>query len=385
MDLSTIQPRLEELAERWRGERAERQLRRHLDPADFDALAEAGYLGASASVASGGGFEDDARSTRPIAQALRTLAGGDPSVALVSAMHAAVLGYWLNTPAHGPGDWQAQRDAVFASALAGEQWGTITSEPGSGGDIGRTRTAAVPDDAVDVGLPGRGYRLSGQKHFASGSGVADLMMTTAVPEGEDAPALFVLDTRDRSWDGSNGMKLLAEWDGAGMKATQSHAMVLDGVPAVRAAYDGPLDDLAAANAAFVSCTFTAVVLGIVDEAVGLARGTIAAKADELRPYEQVEWTRAEMAHWLMVQAYEGALRAVEAGDRPAAIHAGLRAKQAGAELAEACLAGLSRVLGGGTFSQRSPYSHWYEDVRALGFLRPPWGLAYDNLFATSLA
>jgi hypothetical protein len=41
------------------------------------------------------------------------------------------------------------------------------------------------------------------------------------------------------------------------------------------------------------------------------------------------------------------------------------------------------VLGGGTFSQRSPFSHWFEDVRALGFLRPPWGLAYDNLFATS--
>ena len=41
------------------------------------------------------------------------------------------------------------------------------------------------------------------------------------------------------------------------------------------------------------------------------------------------------------------------------------------------------MLGGGTFSQRSPFAHWFEDVRALGFLRPPWGLAYDGLFATS--
>ena len=45
---------------------------------------------------------------------------------------------------------------------------------------------------------------------------------------------------------------------------------------------------------------------------------------------------------------------------------------------------LGRVLGGGTFSQRSPFSHWLEDVRALGFLRPPWGLANDQLFLTSL-
>ena len=50
-----------------------------------------------------------------------------------------------------------------------------------------------------------------------------------------------------------------------------------------------------------------------------------------------------------------------------------------AELAEATLARLARVIGGGAFSRRSPFAHWYEDVRALGFLRPPWGLAYDNL------
>jgi hypothetical protein len=43
------------------------------------------------------------------------------------------------------------------------------------------------------------------------------------------------------------------------------------------------------------------------------------------------------------------------------------------------------VIGGGTYSRRNPFAHWSEDVRALGFLRPPWGLAYDNLFALSLA
>ncbi len=379
-----LQDRLAQLAERWRVERPERQARRHLDPVDFAALTEAGFLAACAPVGVGGAFRSAAVSTRPMAEGLRTLAGGDPSVALVAAMHPAVVGYWLATPGEGRPAWQAQREAVFASVVAGSQWGTITSEPGSGGDIARTRTVAVADDDVDVGLPGRGYRLRGQKHFGSGSGVADLMVTTAVPEGEDAPALFVLDTRDRSWDGSSGMRLVAEWDGMGMQATQSHAMALDGAPAVRAAYDGPLDDLSVANAAFISCLFTAVVLGLVDEAVATARATVTAKADELRPYEQVAWTRAETEHWLMVQAYEGALRAVESGDPRAAVHAALRAKQAGAELAEDCLRGLTRVLGGGTFSQRSPFAHWFEDVRALGFLRPPWGFAYDNLFRTSL-
>ena len=73
-----------------------------------------------------------------------------------------------------------------------------------------------------------------------------------------------------------------------------------------------------------------------------------------------------------------------AATTPSATHAALRAKESVAELAERTMLRLTRVLGGGTFSQRSPFAHWFEDVRALGFLRPPWGLANDALFATSL-
>ena len=78
---------------------------------------------------------------------------------------------------------------MFASAAAGEQWGTITSEPGSGGDIGRTRSTATPAIA-DSFIVGRSYVVTGDKHFGSGSGIAHRMITTAVPEGEDAPTIF---------------------------------------------------------------------------------------------------------------------------------------------------------------------------------------------------
>ena len=71
------------------------------------------------------------------------------------------------------------------------------------------------------------------------------------------------------------------------------------------------------------------------------------------------------------------------GRRPRCAAVALRAKEAVAELAESSLRRLTRVLGGGTFSRRSPFASWFEDVRALGFLRPPWGLAYDGLLATS--
>ena len=126
-----------------------------------------------------------------------------------------------------------------------------------------------------------------------------------------------------------------------------------------------------------------MVLGVFDEAIRTAKAQLEPKADSLRPFEQVEWSRAELEHWLAVQAYEGALRAVESGDAARALHATLRAKEAIAELAESSLRRLTRVIGGGTFSRRSPFASWFEDVRALGFLRPPWGLAYDSLFRTS--
>lgn len=373
---------LRALAADWRAARAERQERTHLERADFDAIRDSGYLQTVVPVEHGGTWRGVEGSVRPISDGLRLLGAADPSVALVSSMHAAVLAFWLTTPDSGEPTWDRQRRAVFATAMAGQRWGTITSEPGSGGDIARTRTRAVPADGPGP-LPGEVYELTGSKHFGSGMGITDWMMTTALPDGEGEPAIFVLDVRDRPWDGSAGLTLIAEWDGAGMAATQSHGMHLESIRAVRFGIDRPLVELALAANPFVLTLFTATVLGIVDEAVDVARARLCERAEELRAYERVEWTRAEQRHWLAGQALDGSIRTIESGDPVRALHAALRAKQSVAELAEEVLTGLSRVVGGGSLSQRSPFSRWFEDVRALGFLRPPWGLAYDHLFDTS--
>jgi alkylation response protein AidB-like acyl-CoA dehydrogenase len=382
-DVSSVGAAVADLAAAWRSQRAERQARRHLERADFDALRDTGLLTMVAPAEDGGLWDRPQTSIRPACDMYRTLASADSSVALVSSMHPAVIAFWLSTPENGNAEWAEQRRAVFASAVAGEQWGTITSEPGSGGDIGRTKTIAKPVEGTSF-IPGRVYALTGDKHFGSGSGITDRMMTTGIADGDDGPMIYVLDFRNRPWDGTQGITLVAEWDGMGMAATQSHAMRFEGAEAVRMAWDGPVDVIIRAAGAFVFTLFTAVVLGVLDEAVALARTQLSAKASTLRPYEQMEWTRADQDHWLCCQAYEGALRAIESGDETAAYGAALRAKESVAELAEQTLARITRVIGGGTFSRRSPFASWFEDVRALGFLRPPWGLAYDALFATSL-
>ncbi|MBA3286681.1 MAG: hypothetical protein H0U21_01475 [Acidimicrobiia bacterium] len=384
LDFADVHASAAEIASAWRTDRAARQQRRHLERADFDRLRDAGLLLAVLPVEAGGLWQGMESSFRPLCEIYRLLASGDPSVALVSSMHPAVIAFWLATPGSGRPDWEEQRQAVFSSAAAGDQWGTITSEPGSGGDISRSRAVATPTDASPF-MVGRPYGVTGDKHFGSGSGITDRMITTAIPQGQSDPTIFVLDVRDRPWDGSAGLTLAAEWDGMGMAATQSHAMRLEEAPAVRLAWDGPLEPITRAAGPYIASLFTAVILGIVDEAIAVARAQLGGKADQLRAFEHVEWARAEQDHWVSVQVYEGGLRAAQGGDLLAALHGTLRAKQAVADLAEGTLRRLTRVLGGGTFSRRSPFSHWFEDVRALGFLRPPWGLAYDSLFATSFA
>ena len=131
-------------------------------------------------------------------------------------------------------------------------------------------------------------------------------------------------------------------------------------------------------AGFGQCGFTSVVVGVAEVALETAREQVARRRDNLRAYERVEWARAELEGWLIQQAYEGMLRAMEAAQDGAL--RSVQAKTAIAELAESVLRRICRVIGGGTFSRSSPFGYWLEDVRALGFLRPPWGLAYDRLF-----
>ncbi len=100
--------------------------------------------------------------------------------------------------------WQKQRKEVFQTVVDGAWWGTIVSEPGSGGDAGLTQSRCVPE------APGSlKHRISGQKHFGSGSGLTSFMTTRAVPEGETTPDLFFLEVRNQPWDGSTGMRLSA--------------------------------------------------------------------------------------------------------------------------------------------------------------------------------
>ncbi len=377
MDFPKLKDNLQELSAYFASQRGERQKRRALKRADFDDLVSAGFHRTGVLQEHGGLWEDVSNSVRDICDCLRILAHGDSSVALVSTMHPVVLAFWLATPLVSESHqaaWQAQRDFCSETALDGYFWGTITSEPGSGGDVLNTKTWAQKN--------GSGYRITGLKHFGSGTGMMSYMITTAVAAGETEPDVFFLDMRDVPLDGSQGAKLMFPWDGHGMTATQSHSVQFENFPATRIAWPGHMAEIGQAPNSLIACCFTAVIVGIVEVAMATARQQLQKRQAAMGAYEQVAWSKLEMESWLIQQAYAGMLAAVEK-DSLGSRRETLLGKTAVAELAESVLNRLCKVLGGGTYSRHSPFGFWQQDVRALGYLRPPWVLAYEQLFAGS--
>ena len=379
-----IEPILEKtslLAREFDQERDNRQRRKKADTADFDRMRDAGVHLMAVPVEFGGTWESLAQSARPICTVLRTLARGDPSVSLVSAMHPLVLSPWRipKVPEPHSDAWAQQRKEVYETvADGGMWWGTIVSEPGSGGDRSKTRAEAVPVDSSELH-----YRLNGQKHFGSGSGVTSFMATTAIPAGETEPDGVFIDVRNIPWDGSKGMRLVAEWDGHGMMSTNSHAFEFRDFPATRVAWPRHQMEIMGASQGLGRITMSAVIAGVVDAAMGYMkerlRGSMA-QGSQLRAFQQVEWTLAEQEAWLIDQAYDSTLRVfdrgVPTGRNP------LLAKENIARLAESVLNRLCKITGGGAYTRYTPLGTWFEDVRALGYLRPPWALAFDELFET---
>jgi hypothetical protein len=157
-------------------------------------------------------------------------------------------------------------------------------------------------------------------------------------------------------------------------------MAFEDVPVVRSAWPGAFEREAPVNPGFVTTLFSAVIVGVVDAAIDEARRKLAPRQDDLGAFERVEWLRALREAWLIDKAFGGLVHATERdGGRAATL-----AKTAIAELAESVTTRLCRVMGGGTFARHSPFGFWAQDVKALGFLRPPWSmadrLAYEEAF-----
>ena len=377
VSIATILAEAPQLAHAWAADRAVRQERTQGEPADYERLRQLGVHLMAVPVEFGGTWESLPQTARPFCTMLRILAQGDPSITLASAMHQLVLSSWRRptVPAPYTALWAQQRQEVFQTVRDGCWWGTIISEPGSGGDTAQTKADAQP-----VGPPLR-YRISGLKHFGSGSGMTSFMTTQALPASETTPDMFYIEVRNNPWDGSTGMKLTAPWRGHGMRSTNSHAFEFTDFPATRVAWPGHRQELMEANGGLGGMAFTSVITGVVEAAMAYTRQRLQrsrAQGSALRAFQQVEWTTAQQEAWLVEQAWEGALRTFDQGTQNR--RTVLLAKTSVARLAESILGRLCKLVGGSAYTWYTPLGAWFEDVRALGYLRPPWSLAYDQMY-----
>jgi alkylation response protein AidB-like acyl-CoA dehydrogenase len=294
---------------------------------------------------------------------VEALAEASPSLALLAAMPLGLAGVLAATePVVPEGLRGAFRDQVAAVArdyAAGGIYAACNSERGAGGAISATRTVAIRDEA------GR-HRLTGDKILASFGRHASVFFSTAkLPEG--GVEFFLVDS------GAPGVTVRADWDGFGMRATESHSVRYEGVAArALVGYPGFLE--AAQPLSWWWCLFAAIPLGCVASMLRtLGRPAPTSPALRLRLSEAVMGYEAARAYLL-----ETAARWRPGAD--ALLRARiLRTKTHVTEQATRIAAELFAVSGGRHYTRSGAMARALADAFAGTALRPPLPLALDVL------
>jgi len=177
---------------------------------DLDQLRQIGYLAAAVPEELGGWGYDLVQLT----SSQRRLAQYAPATALAMSMHS----YWVGAAAQLEAWGDSSQRWILEAAVNGEVFAAGHAE--SGNDIPVLLSTCVAER-----VPG-GYRLTGRKQFGSNGPSWTWLGAHAIdadaPGGPQTVHAFVERT-------SPGVSVVETWDTLGMRPTQSHDTVLDGV------------------------------------------------------------------------------------------------------------------------------------------------------------
>ena len=152
-----------------------------------------------------------------------TLAQSSPSMALLTVMPLGLAGvYGLGAdaaPDAHRGAWAQQIDAVAAEYRAGRWYAACNSEKGAGGSLAATKTIA------SKGADG-GWRISGEKILASSGKHADYFFSSGKVSQDDLPGAGIVEAFFVR-PGAPGVRILDDWDGFGMRPTESQTVVYE--------------------------------------------------------------------------------------------------------------------------------------------------------------
>ncbi len=328
-------------------------------------LQTAGVFGAPFGPALGGAGWDTLEST----MAVEELAAWSPSTALLAAMPLGLAGAFASDDGVVPGDyrgrWLDEQQWLAGQYVAHHIFAACNSEKGAGGSLDATKAVARRDD------DGR-FRVSGEKILASFGEHADYFFSTAKVDPAEVPGCGVVEFFFVRTD-AEGVDILGDWDGFGMRATESHTVVYRDAVAERMA--GYPDFIATMQPlTYWFCLFAAIPLGC-------ARSLLRAvgEPEPVSPALRLRVSEAVMRY----EALRAYLRETAREWRPGAgaeyAARVLRTKTYVTQEATKLCAELFALSGGRHYRRTSPVARTFADSFAGTALRPPLPLGLEQL------
>jgi alkylation response protein AidB-like acyl-CoA dehydrogenase len=331
------------------------------DLADLRAI---GYLAAAVPAELGGW----GLSLAELARSQRRLARHAPATALAMTMHS----YWVGIAAELERAGDPSVRWIFDAVLRGEVIAAGHAEAGN--DI-PVLLSTCRAERVDGG-----YRLTGRKQFGSNGPSWRWLGAHAIDHDASGGPQIVHAFVDRD---SDGVEVVETWDTLGMRATQSHDTILDGVfvPDERIGRVVPAGDgsdlFLVAMAMWPLSLIAAVYLGIADRALEIAadgarrKTSVAIERGAYAYHPVVQHQVAEM--YLELDAASATFErfvddwtaGADHGDEwvPKVYSMKWRAVEAAKRVVDIAL----DVAGGGAMFRGNELERLYRDVRAGGF------------------
>ncbi|MEX2080322.1 MAG: acyl-CoA dehydrogenase family protein [Dehalococcoidia bacterium] len=193
-------------------------------PAENVADLQAARIPAAPFPVELGGLGWDLRTAVLATEAVATVS---PSTALLLVMPMGLAGVYSASPDVAPTahrkSWLEQVDLVAAHYREGLVYAACNSEKGAGGSLAATKTIATKGSD---GL----FRLTGEKILASSGRHAAYFFSTAKVTQEDLPGAGVVEFFFVPV-GAEGVRILDDWDGFGMRSTESQTVEYAAAPA----------------------------------------------------------------------------------------------------------------------------------------------------------
>jgi alkylation response protein AidB-like acyl-CoA dehydrogenase len=320
---------------------------------------------------------------------IEVIAQASPSLALLLSMPVGLAGVLASAgdvvPEAHSAAFSAQVERIAAEYRDGKIYAACNSEKGAGGSIAATRTTARRARAGEQerehgreqereqgrdqergGTTDGGYLLTGEKILASFGRYADVFFSTAkLPEG--GVEFFLVDTK------APGVEILTDWDGFGMRSTESHAVRYDAAQA-RALLGFPGFIEAVHPLSWWWCLFAAIPLGCA-ASILRALGTPAPASPAVRLRLSEALMRYEAARAYLMETAAAWRPGADAAYRARVT----RTKTYVTQEATRLCADLFALSGGRHYTRASRVARTMADSFAGTALRPPLALALDML------